>query len=878
MSIGPNPVKILELETELEQGLAVQHDFDSLLNTLLPLLAESWPAIRSLQLYHPISSKTLRLLAFTGDAGNETVANKGAFARVLKGAELQQEDGRWLLPINDSRSVSAVLAVQIDDASPEAQAWLQWAAQQLSRALKTIENQSAQARMQQQLTQIFAGLSVHQSLDDMLRLVQSHLFPSLDVRLSVFRLLFDSQGQACGLRLKASTGNNPVEWDVHAAVIHQPIMDQNAARLDLSDPQMQDALGPGVVEKLHAQGIQQIALWPLIIENNVVALWSVEQQDSAPFSDLQWTAFLRVAERLSMLYQARQLMADAQATRAIADNLVLSSRLITTADSYDDMAHAAVYTIARNMAAVAVTLFDVPLDADTRPAGRMLVALGLADNTVDNLESAFVPLLPDEDQLEDLWQGQPVVVNGSPDDGFALAAQYYDRLVAEHRIAWLAAFGLRAGDQILGTLEILHWTVHELSIEEVDAYNTLADQIGVSVRNRQLLQEAEKNLEETRLLYELNQELIVSQDMLELLRVLRLVASDADLIIHSTLEYDSQHQLVDVVYRHILKPDTEQVFQQSVAAELGPQGIERIKALAGEITAPVFVEDTGILSAEQSLVIEGPIQISEVASLVLIPVHERGVLRDLVRVTFKQPQHFDDRTRRLFQTAQGQMEIVLQSLRFLQATQTSAVSLGKQVSVLQTLNELSTVITVATDEDQLLNQSVQALVVALEIDYGQVCLLDPVLENGEIVSEYPPEKRVGTLVDARDLLVRVFPNPDRPQARVVADISTSEFLDEVLRVKLQAEKVKSFLLLPLLVRQRLAGYIRLDIRQAGQRFNQDMLGIAQTIMVQVMIGLQNIRLLNESNRRSEQLQMVSSFAQMLQASLDTGCGIESGID
>mgnify|MGYP006218918351 CR=1 FL=1 len=49
-----------------------------------------------------------------------------------------------------------------------------------------------------------------------------------------------------------------------------------------------------------------------------------------------------------------------------------------------DMAQAAVYTIAQDMAGVVLTLFDQPMDAATRPHSRAVVALGIAEGPVES--------------------------------------------------------------------------------------------------------------------------------------------------------------------------------------------------------------------------------------------------------------------------------------------------------------------------------------------------------------------------------------------------------------------------------------------------------------------------------------------------------------
>ena len=85
------------------------------------------------------------------------------------------------------------------------------------------------------------------------------------------------------------------------------------------------------------------------------------------------------------------------------------------------------------------------------------------------------------------------------------------------------------------------------------------------------------------------------------------------------------------------------------------------------------------------------------------------------------------------------------------------------------------------------------------------------------------------------------------------------------------------MLMPLFIRGQIIGVIRLDIQRPGRDFTNEMTEIAQTILAQVVVGLQNIRLLSESRLRSEQLQRVNLFGQTLQATLDREFILETAL-
>jgi GAF domain-containing protein len=98
--------------------------------------------------------------------------------------------------------------------------------------------------------------------------------------------------------------------------------------------------------------------------------------------------------------------------------------------------------------------------------------------------------LPTLEQIETLRRGLPI----TPD--VQQANELTQRELAPLNIAWAASFALRAGDEILGTLDILHTQPCNLTTEEIDAFTMLADQISVTLQNHRLLDDARYSADE----------------------------------------------------------------------------------------------------------------------------------------------------------------------------------------------------------------------------------------------------------------------------------------------------------------------------------------------------------------------------------------------
>ncbi len=853
MSMAPKPGNILEFMNAINQDFQSRLSIDSLATQLLSRLEAAWSSIQLARIYRLESAAEPELIAAT--APGEPLLPVTILEWVLAEKTPAHEGPNWVVALTQNLLLEVQLAADV----PEAVHWLQLLAAPIAQQLQALEQSQRYSRLMESLT-------TERTFADMLHVIQQDLLPDNVAKLSLIQLNHELSGQLDTVNLLATSWQTPFEW--HHKVIGrvlQQVIDQQKPLLNGSCDSMESPLR----EYLMAHDVALVTVWPLVINRHTASLLVVDQLQPDGLNAQQQVAFERVVERLSLLYQARQLLETGQASRDIADNLVLSSRLITTADNYNDMAQAAIYTIAQNMAGVALTIFDQPLDANTQPGGRAVVALGIAEGPVDIGDFNYSTLLPGPDEIKNLWRGLPVVVSGQPSGGFGLTVEYYDRFIHTHEIGWLAAFGLRAGDQVLGTLEVLRSTPYHLSSEEVDAYTTLADQIGVSVRNRQLLDQTAASLNETRLLYDLNQQLLLAQDTLEVLTPLRTLAPNVSRISHSTLVYDSTGGIQDILVNHVITPDQEQVVHSSMRNFQNEAAFQAdLEYWARPDQQLVFIEDTTAATTELPQAMVDAAREFGVMSYVIMPIYERGRLNDIIRIAFDQPQTFADHSRRLFHAVRDQMGIVLQSLRLLQEAQTSASGLGKQVVILQSLTELSTVISIARDETQLLTQSAQALVTAMSIDYCQIHMIDPVENVARLVVEYPHQGRVGTVIQPDEMPLAFVPNPDRPGPVVVNDVATSDLVRDEKRTDLLAQKIEALMLLPLFARGRLIGGIWLHSYREGRIFTPEIVEIAQTIMSQVVVGLQNLRLLAESRRRSEQLQRVSDLAQTIQANLD----------
>ncbi|NWG16132.1 MAG: GAF domain-containing protein [Chloroflexi bacterium] len=544
------------------------------------------------------------------------------------------------------------------------------------------------------------------------------------------------------------------------------------------------------------------------------------------------------------------------AVRDFAGDLVLASRMITAARDYSDMALGVMYTVAQPMSAVALSLYDA-----APPRQRTLAALVTSDTVASPDATPRADLLPDPVQLDALRHGLPVVWNVQE------VGETTRRELESLQTTWVASFALRSGDDVLGTLDVLNAQPYTFSTEEIDAYITICDLIGVAVRSRFLLGQTQAALDETRLLYQVNRAILGAQDTLDVLRALRQhLAPEAIIIGHLTVGYGAGDQINRVTIDTISLPHEEQVIEIPVGEMIGAENLARLNVIwNANLSAVSMIENfetspTGDPLADFS-------RQSGVNSYIAIAVREGGLIREGISIGFAEPRSFSPQERRLYEALADPIGIVLQTHRLLRESRQAAHGLSKQVRVLQIINDLAISISATRDEKLLLDQSSQVIVAATGVDHCGIALVNPSETVSQVVSEYPAHGTIGVQIPLTDNPVfGILQNTRLPL--VVDNIQMDERLPAASRHLLERMGVKALAFLPLIVSGKLVGSIGLDIYAADRPPTPDMMDIAQTIASQVALGLQNIRLLADAQRRAEQFQRITAFSQSVQATLE----------
>ncbi len=389
------------------------------------------------------------------------------------------------------------------------------------------------------------------------------------------------------------------------------------------------------------------------------------------------------------------------------------------------------------------------------------------------------------------------------------------------------------------------------------AMRNLADQIAVVFENRALLRTTKSSLEEVQTLYDINRALLAAQDPLELLRaVAETIAIDANTITHIVVNRTPSGDQAFV--QHVISNKREQVVNIPLT------GLPASHLLNGSPSEVVFVEN---IAADTTSLLYALLR-DQAKSYIALITREPARSADVIVVMYREPRAFDDQTRRLFNAIADQFNIVLQNQRLLREAQTSAVQLVRQVRSLELINRIASSISSFTDEQQLLDTVTSEMHEGLNIDHVGVVLIQPDGQTGVVISEAPDRNARGSSFNMRQnpLITALLDDPSKPM--IVQDVENDTLILPEVRTLLIGIGVKAVMILPLYVYGKFIGSVGFDMYETGRTFSPEVIDIARTMIAQVAIGLQNIRLLNDAQARAEQTQRLSALSQSLQTSLE----------
>ncbi len=166
------------------------------------------------------------------------------------------------------------------------------------------------------------------------------------------------------------------------------------------------------------------------------------------------------------------------------------------------------------------------------------------------------------------------------------------------------------------------------------------------------------------------------------------------------------------------------------------------------------------------------------------------------------------------------------------------------------LHEISTAVNSTLDLPTILTAACQKLVENFDAEHSGVLLFDGIHTYGEVAAEYPAQNAVGIHIPLEGYTASLeMIETAQPQA--IYDAQHDARMAKVWDV-MRSLGIKSILIVPLIIKDRVIGSFSLDITTAPRHFELPEIELCQTIAAQLAIAIDNARWVERERARIEQ--------------------------
>ncbi len=864
MSEAPHPGTILDIVSNFDQGTSPEAVLENTLNAIPARL----PQARFARMYRLYDGKAVLQAATDSErptGSYRPINTTPIYSDALGLAAPVIDNGLWVAPLHFGSAISGLLEIGVQgELTTEWSSAFHLLAQHFGQVLYTAAIRDLVRRQASTTMELTRATTFTEMAGAIGRhMLHRRQFVTIDL------IDYDGSGAMAGLRVIASANRRqtfdasetlPLTLDDMGKSLAEGFI--NASPVLVNDATNDTTMNARFRKWLAGHKVESLFSLPLRRGAETFGVLVINSLDGLLYlTEDEMMAYQSLADQVSALVQVHNLMEESARSQDISERQARAFAELRSSQDFAEMAG----IIARYMLPTPgrfLTISSLQDDAHGQLSGYRMLASA-------NREKTYSP----EGDLPFSWEGTSARVQQMLRDGVVQIGE--TRLESAESLgsevyAWLEASGVQhymhlpmsVEGRPVALLSVLSKNA-PFSRDEINAFHNLSDQVGALFHTRDLLRQTEDTLVQVQILYEVNRSILAAQDTLDVLRALRdYLAPDAMIISHIAIGYGAQHQIEKLTINHILSAGREQVVDMPLQDMIGPEKVIALQAYWEAQGARLSViEDI----AQTDHPLQEFIRAQNTKSYIAIPVHEHGQIQHVIGISFDQPRTFDLLTRRLYESLSDQISIIFQNQHLLLETQVSAVELGKQVEVLQNINQLAITLSTIQEEKALFERSSEMLVNTLKVDHCGIVLADPDGVTGTVAGEYPTLGTVGArIVLANSGLFSEVWEHLRPLA--VSDMDTQ--LPESSREMLRVLGVKSMLIVPLVMRGTLIGTIGLDLYSAERQFTPDMVEVARTMTAQIGVAIQNIRLLTDAQRHAQQLQRIAVFNQSVQATLD----------
>jgi GAF domain-containing protein len=234
----------------------------------------------------------------------------------------------------------------------------------------------------------------------------------------------------------------------------------------------------------------------------------------------------------------------------------------------------------------------------------------------------------------------------------------------------------------------------------------------------------------------------------------------------------------------------------------------------------------------------------------------------------QRPLAIDDTEMIVFRSLVQQTGAIIANRQLLEASRQTVEQSVEQVRMLNIINELTIIANSQQGEVVLLDTAARLLHDATAVDHIGIVIGDDSRTKGTVISEYPKSGAVGIEVRPDDtLLLRMRESRD---AVLIADVKSDPLLTPEIVQNLGSLGVQSLFVVPMITLDgEIIGSVSFDLYRPFTPIDEHIIIVAKTIVGQLALNVQKLRLFADAQRQAVQLQKINAFGQSVQATQDT---------
>lgn len=475
-------------------------------------------------------------------------------------------------------------------------------------------------------------------------------------------------------------------------------------------------------------------------------------------------------------------------------------------------------------------------------------------------------LAPDARSYGVILSGEPLLVEYSPEDQGRILASPSHMVGNTGRVsASLIYAPLRIGDRVIGVMSVQSYSPHVYTQEHVGLMMAIANQVAVALENSRLFEQARHRAVQLATASEAGRAATSILDMNELLQsVVELVCSRfgydhaAVFLLDDTGQFAILRDATGAAPQDKAGPAIQLLKQGGYQFAVGGQSLVGWVTSKGRSRVVTDVND----DARYLKTDLWPQSRSELC----IPLKRGERVIGALDVHSTNLAAFSQDDVAVLEMLTDQLAIAIQNARLYGQTREQSVVLEKRAADLAVLNEASRLMAQTFDPAEILNSAAQVMVRHFGIGHAAILLFNESKTILRVAAEYPDRGTVGAeaLVAGSAALMEYIATR---RAAAIDDVITDPRM-ESLRMSFLQLSIRSAVFLPLMVKNDLAGYIRLDAIGMLRRFTDEEVSLGQTLASQVAVALQNAWLYQAEQRRAARQAALYQVGRRMTATLD----------